>query len=421
MSWKSKLRPASFRGVRFFIDSTDSEVGRKIQLHEYPKRDVPYAEDMGRVTRTYRFTAFVIGKDCFDQRDKLLEALEEEGSGELVHPYLGTLTVKCGACKVKHERTEGGIVRFDLIFFPGEDLSSPKSGINSAQMIRIKALGYVASAKKQFLDAVGNINIAGVNLNSLSTSLQGAFEVASSEFSEFSTIASDVASFVNIATSNPSRLPGVFLDATAEQYGFTGAVQDTFESFNSTLGSINGISSSFKRTHTKQSASISDAGGNDTAALATAVTDLIQDSLVLKSAGVASLAPVYSAPIIVDQSASLEQQYQRPIKRNDVPVANDVIKSRDDLSEAIWTISEQATAEHFEVLNDIRQAIEKHLSEVAKSGVKLSQLELHESIPSLVIAWNQFGDSTREGEVTQRNKIFHPGFVSEPVIWVASK
>ena len=97
MSWREKLRPASFRGVPFFVDDTSTSTGRKIQLHEYPKRDLPYSEDLGKVSKSYAIRAFVVGEDCFEQRDALLDALEQEGSGTLVHPTLGTINVKAGS------------------------------------------------------------------------------------------------------------------------------------------------------------------------------------------------------------------------------------------------------------------------------------------------------------------------------------
>ena len=77
MNWRDRLLPASFRGVGFWIDQAKSPVGRKGQLHEYPQRDLPYFEDLGQQAKTHDITAFIIGADCLEQRDKLLKALEQ--------------------------------------------------------------------------------------------------------------------------------------------------------------------------------------------------------------------------------------------------------------------------------------------------------------------------------------------------------
>ncbi len=76
MNWRDRLLPASFRGVGFWIDQAKTPVGRKGQLHEYPQRDLPFFEDLGQQAKTHDLTAFIIGPDCLEQRDKLLKALE---------------------------------------------------------------------------------------------------------------------------------------------------------------------------------------------------------------------------------------------------------------------------------------------------------------------------------------------------------
>jgi prophage DNA circulation protein len=51
MSWRDKLQAGRFRTAAFQIDAHDQAGGRRLALHEYPLRDDPYAEDMGRLER----------------------------------------------------------------------------------------------------------------------------------------------------------------------------------------------------------------------------------------------------------------------------------------------------------------------------------------------------------------------------------
>ena len=62
MSWKDELRPASFRGVEFFIDVSQKSLGRRAVLHEFPNRETPYTEDMGRVAEGFEIEGHVLGK-----------------------------------------------------------------------------------------------------------------------------------------------------------------------------------------------------------------------------------------------------------------------------------------------------------------------------------------------------------------------
>ena len=69
------LRPASFRGVPFDAFEEHSEAGgRRLVRHEFPLRDTPYAEDMGRKAGQWQVEAFVLRNRWADYeaaRDRL--------------------------------------------------------------------------------------------------------------------------------------------------------------------------------------------------------------------------------------------------------------------------------------------------------------------------------------------------------------
>ncbi len=116
MGWKENLRPARFRDAEFKVPGHEAEFGRHQVTHEFPLRDRPYVEDMGRRARVYQIEAYVVGPDYMARRDALVAACEEAGPGQLVHPYLGTITVSCRECHVREDVAEGGLARFRLAF-----------------------------------------------------------------------------------------------------------------------------------------------------------------------------------------------------------------------------------------------------------------------------------------------------------------
>ncbi|MEN4843378.1 DNA circularization N-terminal domain-containing protein, partial [Pantoea agglomerans] len=79
MSWNDNLQDASLRGIAFKVDSDEATFGRRVQVHEYPNRDKPWAEDLGRATRRFSVQAYLIGDDFFEQRNRLIEAIEKPG------------------------------------------------------------------------------------------------------------------------------------------------------------------------------------------------------------------------------------------------------------------------------------------------------------------------------------------------------
>ncbi len=89
MAWRDNLRPASFRGISFFVEGYGLSGGRNIAKHEFPKRESHSTQDTGRKARSFSIDAFLIGDNYHIDRDNLLDVLDEEGSGILIHPYLG--------------------------------------------------------------------------------------------------------------------------------------------------------------------------------------------------------------------------------------------------------------------------------------------------------------------------------------------
>lgn len=118
MTWRDRLQPASFRGVAFeYLADDVSGIGRRNQLHEYPKRDQGYVEDMGRSTESIDIEARLVGADYLARLDELLKALRAEGPGELVHPFYGRLQVVANpACRVRHSMEDGGLCQISLSF-----------------------------------------------------------------------------------------------------------------------------------------------------------------------------------------------------------------------------------------------------------------------------------------------------------------
>jgi len=114
--WKLELLPASFRGIEFKVDANARGSGRRVVLHEFPHRDLPYTEDLGRRARAFPVTGYVIGPFYKDDRDALIFALEREGPGQLVLPTLGEFTVQSREYSVRENKRAGGIAEFEMNF-----------------------------------------------------------------------------------------------------------------------------------------------------------------------------------------------------------------------------------------------------------------------------------------------------------------
>ena len=116
----------SFRGARFRLDSYQTQTGRRGDVREYPLRNIPQAEDLGRKARRFAFTAYILGDNWEAERDALLNACEADGLGLLVHPFHGEHRVLCENCTVSESRAGGTrYAAFELAFVEGGDYQSP--------------------------------------------------------------------------------------------------------------------------------------------------------------------------------------------------------------------------------------------------------------------------------------------------------
>lgn len=116
MAWRDTLRPNSFRGVPFNVEEGGLSGGRRIALFEFPKRDDPFPEDMGRRARRFTITGYVVGPNYTIERDALIFALEQEGPGILVHQTLGQRLVVAEPFSARESTRRGGMCEIEMTF-----------------------------------------------------------------------------------------------------------------------------------------------------------------------------------------------------------------------------------------------------------------------------------------------------------------
>lgn len=152
-TWHDLLQEGSFRGVAFRCRSHNHETGRRLARHEFPGRDKPYNEDLGRKQRGWSLELYVLGGDYMHQRDLLLSALEADGPGELVHPWLGRLTVRVDAVHVREDDEEGGVARFTVACVDddgGARALYPETAPDTAAAVDVSADTAIAQAQTDF-------------------------------------------------------------------------------------------------------------------------------------------------------------------------------------------------------------------------------------------------------------------------------
>lgn len=127
-AWRDELLPAHFDNCQFHVESGSQEGGRRIVVHEFPKKDLCYSEDMGRSATTFTVRGYCIvyprdtpnvplfSRDYRVPRNTLQWRLDQGGGGTLQLPTFRPMRVVCQRYRMSEEAKFGGYVVFDMQF-----------------------------------------------------------------------------------------------------------------------------------------------------------------------------------------------------------------------------------------------------------------------------------------------------------------
>lgn len=432
MSWIDNLQDASLRGVPFKVDEDEATFGRRVQVHEYPNRDKPWAEDMGRATRKFNVQAYLIGDNYFEQRNKLIEAVEKPGSCTLVHPFYGEMTVTVtDEVRVSHTKDEGRMCRVSFSFIESGELSFPKAGIATG-----KKLTGAAALMDDFLssafEAFGLDGLPDFTQNGL---LDDATEM-------FNTV-TDVMQYVDSGISAASRLMqgdlSVLLMPPSSGMNFVNQLQTMWRAGTKLNGNVTDLISMVKglsgitldtglaprgvwktdsastQARTEQRNYVAQA--IRTSALSEAVNTVT--SLPKSSSSATNATEQASATVIVSHPAVNDLLEDDTAVGVTTSTATDTVPSWDDLTEVRDTLNTAIDQEMTRVTDDglflalrqVRTALNEDITARLEQTSRTVERTPAEILPALVLAADWYDDAGRESDITARNAIRHPGFV----------
>jgi DNA circularisation protein N-terminus len=185
-AWRRKLRLASFKGQPFYVEQQGRTSGRRTVVHQYPKRDLPYSEDMGREALHYAMTGYLlmapnyVASDFYgnggviegtrmpsnydDARDNLETALLSGGPGRLVDPYNprlmvggygpigGAMLFMCEKYTITESRERGGYCVVEMSFVEYGQPGQLQSMINTVYTVATASDKATSAAASQLND-----------------------------------------------------------------------------------------------------------------------------------------------------------------------------------------------------------------------------------------------------------------------------
>lgn len=387
MSWREALRPASFRGVPFYVEDADQQGGRRQAVHEFPQRDDVYVEDLGLRPHEFRIDGYVLGPDYMAGRDALIDAADAAGPGTLVHPYRGSLTVSCLSWTTRESARDGGIAWITLIFIASA-AAQPTSVEDTGALVDSAAAVAEAEGTSGLDDRFSVEGQAGFVAESAAARVQGLVDRLDPALTRLGD-ARDALSGVTL------RLATLRQDALQ----MVRRVPDL-------AGAVAGLIASARLLANTPRAALRELRGliglntgprnpGDTPAriVERANVDALERLVTLVAAAEASRA-VAAMPF-----ASYDE----------------AVAVRDDLADRL-DLAAQAAADAgddgaFRALSALRLAVTRDVTRRGGSLARIYSYTPPATEPALVTAHRLYGQAARADEIVERNRIAHPGFV----------
>ncbi len=424
MTWRDNYRPASFRGVEFYVESTDSTHGRRQAVHEHAQRDVPYTEDLGRKAREFSVSGYLIGLEYQAQRDELIKACETAGPGILVHPYRGEITVVCRGLGLSESTSEGGMCLVKLTFLESGEASYPSAKVDSINAISAKGNELIAAAEQSFLSdflttgfpayvmesAASGLAELGEFMAAPGLSFAGDLQAASDFYLQAKGLASDAFSLVQQPFKMLGRVTGLF-----------GSISSAFG-----INAFSMLTSLFDRSPSSYSGSRATPGRRQEATNYLAMNALVRQAALAEAAkaAVAQQVPApqnrttttatATKPVAIARTPGGTSSVVAPPART--PVIYDsyeaAIKVREKLVDRIDSESETTPNDVVYVaLTDLRTTVVQAVPSPEQNLARIVRHVPRETLPSLLVAYQIYGDAGRADEIAARNSPRHPGFL----------
>lgn len=380
--WRKNLRPASFRGVQFEVSTRNYVGGRRLATREYPKRDEPTNEDMGRKARLFTISAFLFGRAYLGARNSLLEALEQEGPGEYVDPWGLSYSVVVSKFSTTEELGKGGYVAFTIDFVEDAD---------GGHISRIDTAALTSGAADEAEDAYVvdfsyRFGVIGPDLVR-SEALERAESWMDRACSLSWATPAAIRSIVNLR-----RQATVLMNKPAQ---FASGIRSTIISLVGGVpleSAADGREGNRRYTATRELAAMAPE------------RPLITPTSSQVTINQAAFADLTSGLAVV--------QAARATTDMDFEVYEDAVSVRQQVAADLDAIMSTAADPLYETLHALRAAVVRDITVRGADLARLDSLTLGTTLPALVVAHAYYGDAARESDLLSRNPaIRHPGFV----------
>lgn len=413
-----QLQPASFRGVPFEVEASGITVGRRTVVHEYPQRDRPYVEDMGRATRNITLQCFVVGSDYLEQAQALMHELEEPGPGTLIHPWLGEMEVTITSVSELQFDQGLGVASVTITATEAGDLEFPAVTADEDTEALEAADAVEKSAVDKFCEDFDLSTINDWVDSALEGSLLDALNfVSAGDLGKFFDYAEGVANLADKAMALLSTDPKIFATRLAGALGLS--------RWATTVSAWRGVAKSLKnlckhdklKARTKAYAERKGEPMSDVTRQVmksqAAIETLVRQLLIAQMVGVSTLVATSK-----DVSSPDGEEDTRTTTRS----YDEIVELRDELCQVLDDeLLMEESDEMYQTLDEARTAIFDVLTHKADALQHVVIVKPDDVFPAVVLAYDYHDDADRDLEIARRNSVEHEGFCPASELRVLSE
>lgn len=414
----NQYRQCSFRGVPFAVIGSGGRNGRKVAVHDYPFRDTPLAEDLGRAGRGFRVRGFVCGTLFRSQFDLVLAAVEQAGPGLLIHPTRGV--VNAAVLNFDWNEPDGvaGVIEFQIEFLEQSSLLTTVVLAAAQAVIAVASAALASSAASDYAADTAPAYALG-------TAASGAAQATAVGWAAQAVGLSQTPAVTAAALAGLPTYYGRFVSGNA-------AVSSTTATVATALSSVTEGQATVALAVAAVSATL------DAADLATAVLGVpealrnavgdpgVQVQLLAQMAAyapmvVASTAPIGGAIATAETAAAalcrraalmsiaLACSNYQPTSYDDAQALRQQVVAL--FEPEILAAADAGDGATFQALRALRAQVLKDLANRASQLSQLITVTRGAPLPAPVLAQQLYADATRTPDLIRRANPIHPAFM----------
>lgn len=420
MSWRHRLQSGSFRNVPFLIESATGQGGRHVAVHEFVNHHKHYSEDMGKKAGSQRLTVYLLGDDYDQVRDRLIEALEQPGPGELKHPYRGTQKVQIQEYSWEVTSRRGGYCSFNITYITAGKRTPPTDVSTQQQLLKAVTVAEQQTATG-FIDQFECTGQpAFVVDNSLSLLEQGFDELnaingaISAELNQLEDIANDINALSNELTELVLQPLALINKAGAVFTSVIGGfkrLSNAFDAYQHLLDAF-AISRPVSRTSATGTVTATRSRMADNQQAIHQSMSALATLALIKRIATANTSEFESLRQAQQIREGLMSQLDHQLENRLVGEGYLTGGGADDDGSDPDTGANTISAEQYDAISDLAATLQRHLSAIEPGLLTLQTITLTNTLPALVVMHQHYGSISQVETFIDRNRLEHPLFVA---------